>query len=391
MKRTKDTFVFPKELGARLRELRQRAGLSQAAVALLMGRRGKKAGTLVTRLEKGHLEFPSVALLADYIRAVRGSFADVLELLDAYTSRPPAADVAVQEEIRKLRLPHEVEDRLARYDSKTTIDRRFARGKKREVSAEERVERARKMGAAWMQRRKLEAWLREALAEVAGGSVMTTRFFLSVHGRRVWGILKRTRKPRGPLPARKGKAETREELLDSALAAAIGENVAPEESLRFIHETVIELFKTMEKAGELDWLPTMLQLQEERARARVEAKRRAQKRRLLPSEQLAAGMFTIGQAPAGDPSAKRREQVFLAMQRAVVAELEAGKVPADARVRAIRALRPAFAICRETVDKPGERERRLAELCVRARYPAETRRAVDRFAFHFEQLKHRLP
>jgi len=37
MKRTPDTFVFPAELGARLRDLRLRAGLTQLGLAQAMG------------------------------------------------------------------------------------------------------------------------------------------------------------------------------------------------------------------------------------------------------------------------------------------------------------------------------------------------------------------
>jgi transcriptional regulator with XRE-family HTH domain len=44
MKRSSDTFVFTPELGARLRALRERAGLSQGQLMLLAGRFGKGAG-----------------------------------------------------------------------------------------------------------------------------------------------------------------------------------------------------------------------------------------------------------------------------------------------------------------------------------------------------------
>ena len=387
MKRTRDTFVFPKEIGMRLRELRLRAGLSQAAVAHLMGRRGKKAGTLVTRLEKGRLAFPSIALVADYLRAVRRGFADILDFLDAYTSRPPALDVAVEEQIRELRLPRAVENKLAHYDVKTEMDRRLSKGRKREVSAEVRLERARKLGAAWMQRRKLEAWLREAMAEVEGGGTMATRFILSVHGRRVWGILKRTRSS-GDLTLALKNSKDRAEQLAAALAAAIAENSAPEQSVRYIQDTVTELFNVMEKAGELDFVPTMLQLDEERARAKQEAKRRAQDAKPLPSQRYGSAKPPSGQLKGGDPTGNQRMQALYAMQREVVAELEAEKMPTEVRTGVISAFWPAFDICRETMDKPEERERRLEALCARARHPAETRRAVARFVYYFEKLRH---
>ncbi len=69
MKRPKDTFVFPPELGHRLRELRGRAGLTQEELANLMGRTGRKAGNLVSRLELGRQKHPSLSIIADYLRA----------------------------------------------------------------------------------------------------------------------------------------------------------------------------------------------------------------------------------------------------------------------------------------------------------------------------------
>jgi len=387
MKPAKDTLRFDKQMGFSLAQLRKKAGLKQAEVAHLMGRSGKGAGNTVSRLENGELEFPSIALVADYLRAVRRGFADILDFLNAYTFRPPALDVAVEEQIKELRLPRAVEDKLAHYDVKTEMDRRHSKGRKREVSAEVRLERARKLGAAWMQRRKLEAWLREAMAEVEGGGTMATRFFLLVHGRRVWGILKRTRSS-GDLTLALKNSKDRAEQLAAALAAAIAENSVPEQSVRFMQKTVIELFNVMEKAGELDFIPTMLQLDDERARAKQEAKRRAQDAKPLPSQRYGNAKSISGQLKGGDPTGNQRMQALYAMQREVVAELEAEKMPTDVRTGVISAFWPAFDICRETIDKPEERERRLEALCARANHPAETRRAVARFVYYFEKLRH---
>ena len=66
-------------------------------------------------------------------------------------------------------------------------------------------------------------------------------------------------------------------------------------------------------------------------------------------------------------------------------------MPVEVKLKVMNAFRPAFDICRETVDKPKERERRLGEMCGTAKYPAETRRAVARFVYYFEKLKFWLP
>jgi|GEM_PF-3303033 transcriptional regulator with XRE-family HTH domain len=60
MKPSPETFVFTSELGARLRDLRLKAGLTQLELARAMGRGGKNAGNLVSRLERGDERYPSV-------------------------------------------------------------------------------------------------------------------------------------------------------------------------------------------------------------------------------------------------------------------------------------------------------------------------------------------
>ena len=142
--------------------------------------------------------------------------------------------------------------------------------------------------------------------------------------------MKRTRRPREPALVL-GSSKDRAELLDAALAAAIAENSAPEKSVRFIHETVVELFNVMEKAGELDFVPTMLQLDEERARAKEEAKRRAQEKKPLPSERYGNVKSSGGQPAGADPTGSQRVQAFLAMQREVIAELESEQMPVEVK------------------------------------------------------------
>jgi len=86
MKRSKETFRFTREIGARLRELRLKAGVTQQELAVLMGRQGKGNAFLVSRFEGGHIHYPSFGFVADYLRACRASFTDIADLLNAYTS-----------------------------------------------------------------------------------------------------------------------------------------------------------------------------------------------------------------------------------------------------------------------------------------------------------------
>jgi len=88
VKRIADTFVFPPALGARLRELRQRAGLNQAEVARLMGRTGLGAGAMLSRLERGEVAHPSFTFVVDYLRVCRADLSEIADILNPYIAQP---------------------------------------------------------------------------------------------------------------------------------------------------------------------------------------------------------------------------------------------------------------------------------------------------------------
>lgn len=64
------------------------AGLSLSGMAARLGRTGCGARSLVSRLEKGRAENPSLGLVADYLRACGTGFEAIADLLIQYTSRP---------------------------------------------------------------------------------------------------------------------------------------------------------------------------------------------------------------------------------------------------------------------------------------------------------------
>jgi len=73
MSSKRDQFRMSGELGKRLKSLRERAGLTQAELARLAGTDWDQA--LVSRLETAEHSNPTLGLVADYLRACRGSFA----------------------------------------------------------------------------------------------------------------------------------------------------------------------------------------------------------------------------------------------------------------------------------------------------------------------------
>ena len=70
-------------LGTRLREIRQKAKLSQAEVARRMGHGSAGYRSLVCRLEKGKVSRPGVALVTKYLTACGASLSDIEDLMPA--------------------------------------------------------------------------------------------------------------------------------------------------------------------------------------------------------------------------------------------------------------------------------------------------------------------
>ncbi len=66
-------------MGARLLELRLKAGVTQQELAVLMGSWGNGNAYLISRFENGHLTYPSFGFVADYLRACKASFIDIAD------------------------------------------------------------------------------------------------------------------------------------------------------------------------------------------------------------------------------------------------------------------------------------------------------------------------
>ncbi len=116
-------FEFPAELAARLRQVRLAAGLTQAQVAMLMGRQGRGAWNVVARLESGRVRYPSLGLVLDFLRACRTDVGAILDILNDYCRRPVAGQEQAQEEVQALvaGLPEPVRAAVLKYDRKTAL------------------------------------------------------------------------------------------------------------------------------------------------------------------------------------------------------------------------------------------------------------------------------
>ena len=104
-------------LGARLRTLRKAAGLSQVGLAARMGRTGKGASNLVSRLEADKVEHPTLRVLSEFVKACGASLADVADVLGIKVEGEPKSDSAQKHKHRLKPKPRTPEQKLARLEA----------------------------------------------------------------------------------------------------------------------------------------------------------------------------------------------------------------------------------------------------------------------------------
>lgn len=274
MKRSADTFVFTREFGLRLRDLRLKAGLTQLELARAMGRAGKSAGNLVSRLERGDERYPSFGLVADFLRGCRAGFKDILDVLDAYTDLPTTQHKVFARALAKVAasVPQKWQTQVAHYD------RHFEHPKAAPKPGTEqpmpdrmkRLERARKMAAAARRRYLYGQFLTGILNEPGYDPAMTVRKPLFDHGLEWFGIL---------LETRRSRARTRKQRLARSEAEFARASQLPLPMVQRVQDAVRRHFAEMEMRGDLDWLPE-LSLDEYEARLLAPARKQGARQQL---------------------------------------------------------------------------------------------------------------
>jgi len=244
------SFVFPTELGGRLRDLRKRAGFSQDELARKMGRPGRHAGSLVSRLERGGVKYPSFALVADFLRACGAGFGDVLDILDRYTRQPRVDEQIVSGALARIetQLPEPAAKQVRRYNAQVEAPKEPAARPGRTPDPLKRLERARRNAAAVRVRQAVNRALREqACNNMPVKPTMLMVETLVAHGQKVFTILRAGLKD-GP--------DAVEQRVAEAEAWLVRQEV-PQAAVRWMTDVTRQVFEQMKRSGELDWLPNL--------------------------------------------------------------------------------------------------------------------------------------
>ncbi|MEO0080917.1 MAG: helix-turn-helix transcriptional regulator [candidate division WOR-3 bacterium] len=213
-------FRFSSELGKRLRELRERAGLKQAEVAFRMGRH---SSNLVSRLELGKPKFPTLGLIADFLAACGASFRDVADLLD----RPGAE--------RPKRKP-------------------------RPKTLEQRIALIRKKAAPLGRQRALEDWLYSVVKSEGMPKKFVERKKLIESGRRIFRLMEQ---------ARRGIEAEKKALISSGISEKVADDL----------EAAVQVcLNNLAESGDLDCDTTVDAVSIAEGRAKLPRIKKADKR-----------------------------------------------------------------------------------------------------------------
>jgi transcriptional regulator with XRE-family HTH domain len=199
MKPHREMFTSSKVLGARLREMRKRTGMTAEAVASAMGRLGKGRHNVVLRLERGDAKYPSLALVADYLRACRARISDIADIIDSYTAGPRAGVVAATEAVAEATrpLPASEQGSVKAHVLKQVLVRE--RTVPRPEQVQRRVERL--LGRS-VQKQVFEQALYDLLKEAGDRLTPMGRKTVGEHGRTWFGLLLHRKTP---APRQQGK------------------------------------------------------------------------------------------------------------------------------------------------------------------------------------------
>jgi hypothetical protein len=203
-------------------------------------------------MERGAVRFPSLGLVADFLRGCRAGFKDITDILDLYTSLPTLPQKVFGRALAKVAasVPAKWQDQVTDYDLRFDHPKTKAKPDVKQTVPDrsKRLERARKMAAAAHRRYLYGQFLMHEVNKTGTQLPAVLETMLFNHGLEWFGILYRTRRKR---------PETRERQLAASEERYIKDGSLPVSTIRYIQDAVRGHFVEMETRGDLDWLPTL--------------------------------------------------------------------------------------------------------------------------------------
>jgi transcriptional regulator with XRE-family HTH domain len=237
-----DAALLPKEVGARLRHLRLKAGLTQSEVAVRMCRPGPSGKSYVCQIERGYMPGLTLNAVMDFLAACGAGVGAIADIIDAYTKRPAIPEELTRKQVAEaaVGLPLLKQARVEWYDR--FHKPKTGKSETLEQEHERRVREARGVARAIRWERRLHRAFNDVLNELHVGASDPMAVHLQNYSRKVFGELRRTRKMR---PVWRDKAMAKLDLWAS-------QHELPPEPFISMKQAVIALFAEMDRKGELD-------------------------------------------------------------------------------------------------------------------------------------------
>jgi hypothetical protein len=217
-----------------------------------MGRTGKGRASIVSRMEKGTVRFPSLGLVADFLRGCRAGFKDITDILDLYTSLPTLPARVFGRALARIAVsvPQKWQAQVTDYDLRFDHPKTSAKPDVRQTMPDrlKRLERARKTAAAAHRRDLYGQFLMHEVNKTGTDLPRVAETMVFNHGLEWFGILYHTRKNR---------PETRERQLVASEERYVKDGSLPVSAIRYIQDAVRRHFAELEMKGDMDWLPDL--------------------------------------------------------------------------------------------------------------------------------------
>ena len=261
---SKTAFTFGPELRARLRQLREKKGLTLRAMALLMDRHSPGAHAQLSRLERGKMPYPTFNFVIDYLRTCGARVADIADLLDPYLSKPPVlkqkGDAAVAELLKAL--PNAEQRAMLKWE-RGIVAAREAKAAAAPVKKAHKPETDRQrvfrivwsfIHANWNE--VFEQKLYEAMLKLKDEVPRSRRKDACNYGRRLFGILTRhyRQESRRTSAFARVEREAKQDGFSNRVAATL-------------RDAANQAYRDLLLSGRLDWEPTPEELVRNRGMA----------------------------------------------------------------------------------------------------------------------------
>lgn len=160
-------FVFTKEMANILRQIREKAGLSQREVALRMGIKSKSGRSFIAQLESGRIKNPTLRTIFDYLHTCGASFREFFAKLETTDFQARQQKILSQLKLPDGKAKKKIERDVAWFEAGIKYPRKITQ---KPLSTKKQEEMAIEFAKYRIKIEKVEAEVHKILCDFAPGT-----------------------------------------------------------------------------------------------------------------------------------------------------------------------------------------------------------------------------